>query len=150
MDDVETIALALERWLDRLGRRFGPVSRSQHRMLAAVAAGQDGVRVSDLAAQLDVTVAGATRMVDKLVALGYVQRYQRPEADQRQVQVALTPAGSEALAAADRVFAAHVASTLSCLDDTQRAQLAALLQRIAGGVDGPRSPTPDLAAGLIS
>lgn len=130
MNEALAIAEALDRWTERVGRQFGPLSRGKRRMLLAVAAGSGGVRVSDLAARLDVTPAGATRMIDTLERLGYVQRFQLPDTDQRQVHVALTASGATALEEANRAFAEHVRATVAGLDAEDLSQLAALLQRL--------------------
>ena len=135
MQDIDAITQALDRWTDGLGRHFGPLSRPQRRMLVVVSAYSNGLRVSDLAAKLDVTAAGATRMIDKLETLGYVQRFQLPNADQRQVQVAVTAAGATALAEANSAFKARVQDTLAQLSAADRARLAELLRHISPGAD---------------
>ena len=85
-----------------------------------------------------MTMAGATRMVDTLEGLGYVQRFRVPTADQRQVYVAVTPAGTDALREADRVFRERVRATLDALDADERAAMARLLGAInAAGVRQP-------------
>ena len=137
MDDPSTIgaiARGLERWYALLGRQFGPVSRPQRRVLAAVAGG-DEVRVGDVADRVGMTTAGATRMIDTLEALGYVRRFRLPAADQRQVYVALTPQGAAALREADRVFLDGVRATVNALSAGERATLARLLDAI--GAAGP-------------
>lgn len=132
MDEAATlraIARGLERWHVLLGRQFGPLSRPQRRVLTAIAAG-DRLRVGDLTEQLGVTTAGATRMVDTLEALGYVRRFRLPDADQRQVCLALTEAGRAALAAADGVFLERVRATVETLSEDEREHLARLLEAI--------------------
>lgn len=129
----QAIARGLDRWWGSLGREFGPLSRPQRRTLHALAdreaAGQ-ATRVGDLAATLGLTTAGATRMLDTLEGLGYATRYRPTDADQRQVHVALTPAGRAALAEADRAFNDRVAASLTPLTDAERQTLAALLARL--------------------
>src|SRR5690348_6964265 len=100
---IGAIARGLERWYALLGRQFGPLSRPQRRVLVAIA-GSEEVRVGDVAERIGMTMAGATRMIDTLEALGYVRRYRVPEADQRQVYLAITPEGTAALQEANRVF----------------------------------------------
>jgi DNA-binding MarR family transcriptional regulator len=53
--------------------------------------------VGGIAAQVQLTTAGATRMLDTLETLGYATRYNSPNVDQRQVYVALTLVGRAAL-----------------------------------------------------
>ena len=126
-----SIAHGLDLWYARLGRQFGPLSRPQRRMLAAVASAASAIRVGDLAAELGLSMPGTTRMIDSLEALGYLRRTRAVGADQRQVHVALTPEGRSALSDADRVFAERVKVTLTQLDRADRAMLAQLLTRLA-------------------
>jgi len=128
---IAEIAHALDDWYSGLGRQYGPLSRPQRRMLRLIAAGPP-VRVGDLAEGLGLTTAGATRMLDTLESLGYASRVRGAEkTDQRQVYVALTAAGADALRAADAVYLARVASRARRLTDDERAQLARLLRTMA-------------------
>jgi DNA-binding MarR family transcriptional regulator len=133
---LQTIARGLEQWYALLGRQFGPLSRPQRRVLAAVVRA-DEVRVGDLAEATGMTTAGATRMVDTLESLGYVRRFRLPHADQRQVYVALTAEGRTALAEAERVFVSRVQATVDALSDDERRLLARLLEAIAAGPQVP-------------
>ncbi|SRR5487761_1944488 len=130
----QRIAQGLARWWESLGREFGPLSRPQRRVLRALAdreaLGQVS-RVGDIAAGLALTTAGATRMLDTLEGLGYASRYRSPDADQRQVYVALTAAGAAALREADHAFGARVTASLAPLSQAERQRLAALLARLA-------------------
>jgi DNA-binding MarR family transcriptional regulator len=128
-----SLAHALDDWYVRIGRQFGPLTRSQRRILRLIASAP-GLRVGDVAARLGLTTAGATRMVDKLETLGYAYRYRAPEEDQRNVHVALTPAGSEALTDADRIFVQAVGATLEVLTADERETLAQLLHKIRDAV----------------
>lgn len=89
------------------------------------------VRVGDLGEQLGLTTAGTTRMLDKLEALGYATRSRTAQHDQRQVYVALTPAGAAALQAAEQVFLERMRITLRVLNASERATLANLLQALS-------------------
>jgi DNA-binding MarR family transcriptional regulator len=125
------IAHALDAWYTALGRQYGPLSRPQRRMLHAMEqGGGDGPRMSDLAQRLGLTAAGATRMVDMLQGRGYVRRFRAPGEDQRQVYVAATPAGTAALAEADRAFEERVRRSLESLTPEERAWLGDLLRRV--------------------
>lgn len=131
------IARAFDQWNTAIGREFGGLSRPQRRVLRMLADRGQGdavTRVGDLATLTGLTTAGATRMLDTLEGLGYARRYRDPDADQRQVYVALTEAGSAALAVADSEFVERVAATLAPLTPAERASLATLLRRLA--VDG--------------
>lgn len=140
--DARAIAHALDAWYTALGRQFGPLSRPQRRVLHALeVCGGAGLRMSDLAQRLGLTAAGATRMVDMLQGLGYAHRYRAPGEDQRQVYVAATPAGTAALAEADRAFEERVRRTLAPLTAEERARLGDLLRRVGGGgTSGKQAP----------
>jgi DNA-binding MarR family transcriptional regulator len=127
--EIEAIARALEECYARVGRQFGPLSRPQRRMLHLLAR-EDRVRVSDLGAQLGLTTAGSTRMLDTLEAGGYARRMRRPDTDQRQVYVSLTPAGKEALRQADLIFLGRVAGLVEGLSPADRGELARLLREM--------------------
>ena len=132
-DDVVTIARALDRWTAHLGRQFGPLSRPQRRMLRSLAdrlAHQEAMRVSDLAEPLGLTAAGTTRMLDTLEDLGYIARSRSPNTDQRQVYVAMTVAGAQALQVADKVLLERVRVLVERLDAGERAELVTLLQKL--------------------
>ena len=135
-DDL--LALALDDWYGRVGRQFGPLTRSQRRILHLLAR-TDGLKVGDVAEQLGLTPAGATRMVDKLETLGYAYRFRTPHEDQRRVYVAPTPTGLTALAEADRLFLTAVRTTLTPLATEERQVLLALLQKIVGAVPAEQS-----------
>lgn len=61
----------------------------------------------DLAQHLQLTKAAVTKIVDVLEAGRFVKRV-RDDGDRRVVRVRLTPAGSDALARAERVFEAVI------------------------------------------
>ncbi len=127
--DMVAIAHALDEWYTHLGRQFGPLSRPQRRVLLLLDLEQ-GVRVGELAEALGLTTAGATRMLDKLVTLGYATRTRDVDSDQRQVYVTLTPGGKLALDAAEAAFLARVQTSLQALDEAERATLARLLRSL--------------------
>lgn len=127
------VAAALDHWWGSLGREFGPLTRPQRRALRLLAdrtAREQPTRVGDLATLLQFTTAGATRLLDTLETAGYATRYRAPDADQRQVYIALTAAGRDALEQSDRAFAARVAASLAPLSEAERQTLAALLARL--------------------
>jgi len=128
--ETAAIASAIDRWYDRLGRQFGPLSRPQRRMLRLLSA-DTMVRVSDLSEQLGVTTAGTTRMLDKLESLGYAARSRMDQYDQRQVYVTLTPAGAVALREAEDIFLERVQTLLNKLSPAEQATLAHLLQSLS-------------------
>ncbi|HEX3723528.1 MAG TPA: MarR family transcriptional regulator [Nitrolancea sp.] len=132
--NAATIARALDIWISRLGREFGPLSRPQRRALRSldelIGTGVS-IRVGDLAERLGLTPAGATRMLNRLEGAGYVSRFRRePDADQREVYAGLTTAGTEALRAANDVYYERVEHDLEKLDEVERQTLARLLEKL--------------------
>jgi DNA-binding MarR family transcriptional regulator len=125
----ETLRLIAER-LDelslQLGREFGPLSRSKRRALLLLAK-VPSMRVSDLAEQLGLTSAGATRMLDSLEAQEFATRSRMPLADQREVYIALTESGKEALIQANAVYLARISARLAQLTVEERDTLSGLL-----------------------
>lgn len=89
------------------------------------------MRAGDLAEFLGITSAGATRMLNRLEDDGYIGRSRNPEADQREVYIAPTTAGAEALRAANDVYFERVERHLDRLDDGERETLARLLTKLA-------------------
>ncbi len=134
-DEAFVIAQALDRWTGRIGREFGPLSRRQRRTLRTLhdlGKARAQVRVSDLAGDLGITSAGATRMLNKLEELGYVARVREPEGDQREVAVSLTLSGTRALDEADNVYFERVREALQRLDPEEQQMLAHLLGKLIG------------------
>jgi DNA-binding MarR family transcriptional regulator len=126
---IEKIARGLDRWNATLGRQYGPLSRPQRRIMRLLAL-QPETRVGSLAADVGVTAAGATKMLDLLEREGYVRRVRRPDSDQRQVYVSLTASGAEALRLANLAFVASVEASLAALTDDQRESLADMFSHI--------------------
>ncbi len=132
-DVTPTIARALDVWNNRLGRQFGPLSRPQRRALRTLhelSVAKPPVRVSDLAERLGVTSAGATRMLSKLEDFSFISRVRVPEGDQREVFVALTVSGVQALEAANAVYFDRVREELRRLDEIEQQTLAHLLEKL--------------------
>ena len=131
-----------ERWLE-----LGAVLRSR-RLLASLHPGvagkmtpsklraldllarQGGMRVGELAAEVGIDDATATRLVDRLEAIGVVDRRSEP-GDRRATTVALTPAGEElvtAIAAQRQLFFCDV---LEALNQREREELVRLTSKAA-------------------
>lgn len=78
---------------------------AQHELLWRIAAAPEGkLRMNDLASLLLVSKSGVTRLVDRLVEMGFVERTACRE-DRRVVYAQITGAGHAAL---DRASPAHV------------------------------------------
>lgn len=130
MDETaRRIARALDGWDLRLGRQYGPLSRPQRRVLRLIAE-LERARVGDIAARLDLTTAGATRMVDRLEEAGLArrERARAGEGDQREVRLVLTTTGAAALDVANQAYSAAVAERLAALAPADRLRLAELLE----------------------
>jgi DNA-binding MarR family transcriptional regulator len=126
-ESLRLIAERLDALSLELGREFGPLSRSKRRALLLLA-NAPSMRVSDLAEQLGLTSAGATRMLDNLEAQEFVTRSRLPLADQREVYVALTELGKEALTQANAVYLARISASVDRLTLEERNTLAGLLE----------------------
>jgi DNA-binding MarR family transcriptional regulator len=92
-DLVDTILLSSRALVALSARSIATahgVTLPQFRMLVVLEAHQ--TNLSELAAALDVAPSTATRMVDRLVDAGLVQRT-IPAADRREIALTLTPSG---------------------------------------------------------
>lgn len=107
-----------------------PITLAQYRMLAVLDA-DDGQNVRDLAGLLGVERSTATRMCNRLVAAGLMERSADPS-DGRAVVISLTGEGREAVAAVTRARRDTVATLLRSLTPARREQLIDLLDEFAG------------------
>lgn len=76
-------------------RRFTKINLSLseiHLIEAAAKGGETGRTISDLAAELEITLPSVTVAINKLIKKGYAQKF-KSEADGRVVFVKLTPKG---------------------------------------------------------
>jgi DNA-binding MarR family transcriptional regulator len=103
------------------------ITLAQARLLQRVADG--GSRLTDLAAQAQVTKQTAGELVDQLVLHGYVERVPDPR-DGRARLVRLARRGQEAAAAAAPVVAAVEAEWTAHLGEEAMADLRATLLRL--------------------
>lgn len=126
-----------------LARRFDRVladecdlSMPQYRMLAFLSNGEHAA--TRLAEHLAVSKPSVTALVAGLVDRGLVERRHGVE-DRRTVLHGLTPAGHEALAAADTVLGASLTELTSCCDDGPR--VVAGLDHLAHSLRSARERT---------
>src|SRR5262245_6961812 len=92
----------------------GKMTPSNMRALDLLAR-QGGLRVGELAAQVGIDDATATRLVDRLEGFGVVERQREPD-DRRATTVVLTAAGEElvtAIAAERQLFFCDVLDALN-------------------------------------
>jgi MarR family transcriptional regulator, 2-MHQ and catechol-resistance regulon repressor len=95
----------------------------------------DELTMSDLARQLGVAAGGATRLVDRVLLAGLVERRGCPT-DRRVHHVRLTTEGRDTLAAALAIHRRDLARELTDrLDADERAELERLLDRLRTDAD---------------
>jgi DNA-binding MarR family transcriptional regulator len=129
---------ALERLIPRLGRVFksqlreGPLTIQQMFMLRAI---QDGARPGELARRCSISSSATTAALDGLVRGGYCVRT-HSEKDRREVLVQVTPAGAEALAAAQAGAMTALRELLEGWDEARMQRLLAALRDLDASVDG--------------
>ena len=119
---------------DRLGRELEEevgIPLVFFDVLIHVGAAPDGrLTMSRLSTDVALTTGGVTRLVDRMVEAGLVERQTCPN-DRRSIHVVLTPAGHDVLG---RAIAAHVESIdrhlFTPLDVGDRAALAAALTKV--------------------
>jgi len=94
--------------------------------------------VSWLGDVLALTSSGATRLVDRLVAKGWVAR--SGSTDSRERRLRLTPAGRRHARAALRERDELVSASIAPLSRSERVQLEHLMERLVGNVTTSRLP----------
>jgi MarR family 2-MHQ and catechol resistance regulon transcriptional repressor len=124
---------------DRLGRQLEDevgIPLVFFDVLINVGAAPDGwLTMSRLSADVALTTGGVTRLVDRMVEAGLVERRACPS-DRRSIHVVLTPEGRDVL---NRAVAAHIEGIdrhlFAHLDDADRAALTTALTKVldAGG-----------------
>jgi MarR family transcriptional regulator, negative regulator of the multidrug operon emrRAB len=153
----------------RLGNLLGAVAVGVHDAVAdaiADAVGLDPASSTAVVAMLDFTPAGtvrrlsqvvglthsgAVRLVDRLVALGYVTR--RPGGDARSRSISLTPAGRRIALKARRARRDALGRTLASLSPVERDSLtelsAVLVQQLTAARLAQRSAGQPPASGAL-
>lgn len=123
------------RTLQHHHRPVGGLRQSEFWMLAtlkkAELSNERGMRVSDLAENLDVATPTATQMVIRLEHAGYLER-QRSQKDKRIVHVVLTKKGLEYMENAHKQFIGRFEAVVEHLGEEDSELLAGLLNRITG------------------
>lgn len=121
----------LHRIFDHSLRREVGISIVWYEALLRLARSPEGrMPITELGEAIGLTSGGATRLVDRLVERGYVERVPCP-ADRRVHWTQLTEAGLEVLTAATEVHLEDLDEHLvGRLTDTELATLADLLRRL--------------------
>jgi DNA-binding MarR family transcriptional regulator len=102
-------------------------------LVALEAAGDDGVRMSDLAARRLMSTGGFTRLADRLEKQGLITR-ERSVTDGRGLNAVITPAGRDKVQQARKRHLDDVrALFIAPLERTQLEQLEAIWGRLMGG-----------------
>ncbi|MBE7160702.1 MAG: winged helix-turn-helix transcriptional regulator [Williamsia herbipolensis] len=84
-----------------------------------VVAGRDHARVHDIATTLLITDGGASKLVDRIAAAGYLDRHRHPD-DGRATWLELTGSGRAVLAAAEKTFHDELAHRLGSTMSVER------------------------------
>jgi|TARA_R110000868_G_scaffold6485_4_gene36712 MarR family transcriptional regulator, organic hydroperoxide resistance regulator len=105
-----------------------------------------------VAGRMGITQATTTALLQKLEALGMIQR-RKGETDRRQVWLSLTDAGRKVLTIAPDGVHARFQEQFAALDDWEQAMLIASLERVAallGNEDQAAAAVLDATAALSS
>jgi MarR family transcriptional regulator, organic hydroperoxide resistance regulator len=120
---------AVRRVRGRDTHRPGELSYAQYGLLFGLAA-QGELCATDLASVAEVAPSTATKMLDRLVEAGLVERV-RSEVDRRVVIVALTARGAEIVAARRARYEDLWREALTGFSDEQLRAATAVLERLA-------------------
>jgi len=88
-----------------------------------------GCSAKSLAEGLHISIPSSTRLVDRLVRKGLMDR-REGDADRRLVRLSVTDAGRRALAAVHEARIARLEGALETFDPAERAQLFGLFERL--------------------
>jgi DNA-binding MarR family transcriptional regulator len=115
-----------------LRREHGLSMASYDVLLRLARAGEGGLRMSDLAERVMLSPSGLTRVVDRLVAKGLVNREEDPE-DGRVARASLTERGHRELRRAARTHLRGIRSQFTGrLTEAQLREVAAGLEAVTG------------------
>src|SRR3954452_16793605 len=141
---ISDVARLLRTEFDRRVRRLG-ITRAQWLVLTRLHR-RPGASHSELAEMMEVERATAGRMIDRLVANGWVER--RTQRDDRRVKrVYLTREAERVHQRIWRVAEATVEAALADLSLSESKQLITLLQRIKKTLVSAADPSGNAAAG---
>lgn len=114
----------------------------QYRMLVVLDA-HGPHSLARLAEQLKVNSSTALRMVDRLAAVGRLEKIADPD-DRRQVLLRLTLAGRRVVWEVTTHRRAEITRTVRAIPAVQRGPLISALRAFARAADGPTALPPDL------
>ena len=99
-------------------------------------------RMSELAEWLTLSRGGITKLVDRLVEAGYLERVSCVE-DRRSLQAELTPPGAKMLREMQIVYEGEVARHLGSLSSDEAGLITAALQKVTGSTCDQANPAKD-------
>lgn len=105
-------------------------------------------RMSELADLLTLSRGGITKLVDRLVEAGYLERVSCTE-DRRGLFAELTPAGEKMLAEMQEVYAAEIERHLRRLSAHEARLIAAALQKVTGSTCEAAQREADAEAAVV-
>lgn len=121
---------AVERRLGRALEDCCGLAHSWFEVMLRISRAEGGLAsMSSLAEQVALTTGGITRMVDRMIATGYVERVPCPS-DRRVVYAALTVAGRAKLDEARTVTDAQLREVFAGFSEAELEQLDGLLDRL--------------------
>lgn len=102
------------------------------------AVGERDAKVNDIARAQRITVGAASRLVDRLVSDGLVDRRASP-ADRRATSLALTAEGRNRMSASHAPIIDTLEELLARFDDAELAALIRFLERLTDAAERPRA-----------
>jgi DNA-binding MarR family transcriptional regulator len=138
---TESYVMRLEAAFDRLVRYMaaatsihqaeapGPVLSGSQRIVLRALVDRGPMQVSEVAAQLGVTLSAATGLVDRLVK-GKLALRERDQKDRRVVWVKVTPEGEAAVKAAEERRRAALKQLVGHLPESDLSTLCDILERL--------------------
>jgi DNA-binding MarR family transcriptional regulator len=142
---IDRVVAAYELLMQRVASWHAPdfmevaVTMSQAKVLYLIAA--RGMRMSELAVRLGVSISTTSGVVDRLVDHGLLTRHDDP-ADRRQVVVTITPTGSAHLARFRELNAAQMRRLLARLGDPELEVVERATGLLAAAADEAFEPGP--------
>jgi DNA-binding MarR family transcriptional regulator len=116
----------------RLAERFD-TTLPRFDLMAQLDKTGEGLTLGEISRRMMVTNGNVTGLVDRLVAIGHVERRQAPE-DRRAQRIVLTEAGREVFRVMAREHASWVAELMGEVADAERETLMRLLAQIKASV----------------
>lgn len=124
---IQEVYVLLDDGDRRLLRQF-QLNPTQYAVLLLLAE-QDGLRLSDLSGKLLIDKSSTTRLIDRLSAIGLVERVADP-GDRRVQRIVLTPKGRAHLMTVQSAHSESLTRRWAVLDNTERELLTRLLLKL--------------------